>query len=200
MSKRRGFTVVELVVVMVIMAILLGLGFTVVTRSQKNARDAERQADVEAIARGLETRYKQGNPKLTTPIFYIVAGSYPGIYEIRHMRGTNLAGSNPPYNPAQVLGGYGPDLLPGTNEGSFIAPGKTAVYDGFFPVCDVVSCDSTLTPSSAAVTNSVSADRYLYVPIDADGNICTVSSCVRFDLYWRKESDGSLQKIESKRR
>lgn len=56
MYTRRGFTVVELVVVMVIMAILLAIGGLAIGSSRANARDAERTSDIEILARGLETR------------------------------------------------------------------------------------------------------------------------------------------------
>lgn len=195
MSKGRGFTVVELVVVMVIMAILMGLGFTVVSSSQRNSRDTERQADVESIARGLETRYKQGNPKIQSPMFYVVPGGYPGIYEMRHMLGTNLTGYNPAFNPTQVVGGYGPDLLPGTTKDSFVAPGKTAAYDGFTLVC--ISDCASVTPGSRVA--SVTIDTYMYEPVDASNKICLSGPCTRFNLYWRKEVGGELQTITSKR-
>ena len=55
MNARRGFTIVEIVIVMVIMAILIGLAVLNISSTQANARDNKRKTDVENIARGLES-------------------------------------------------------------------------------------------------------------------------------------------------
>lgn len=58
--SRRGFTIVELIIVIVIMGILLTLGVINLRGSQIGARDAERKADIESIATHLETYYTSG--------------------------------------------------------------------------------------------------------------------------------------------
>ncbi|MBI4036029.1 type II secretion system protein [Candidatus Daviesbacteria bacterium] len=50
-----GFTLVELLVVVAIIAILSTIGLTIFTSAQTNARDARRKADIDAIANALET-------------------------------------------------------------------------------------------------------------------------------------------------
>lgn len=54
-SNYRGFTLVELLVVVAIIAILSVIGLTIFTSAQSNARDARRKSDVDAIANALET-------------------------------------------------------------------------------------------------------------------------------------------------
>ncbi|MFH1601377.1 MAG: prepilin-type N-terminal cleavage/methylation domain-containing protein [Candidatus Shapirobacteria bacterium] len=66
--KRKGFTLVELLVVMAIMAILASIAFGQYRNSQKKARDAQRKADLDNIARALE-------------MYYSDHGSYPLNYE-----------------------------------------------------------------------------------------------------------------------
>lgn len=56
-SNQHGFTLVELLVVISIIAILSVIGLTIFTGVQKNARDAKRRGDIEAISKALETRY-----------------------------------------------------------------------------------------------------------------------------------------------
>lgn len=57
MSSKRGFTLIELMVVITIIAILSIIGITAYTFTQKSARDARRRSDVDAIANTLETHY-----------------------------------------------------------------------------------------------------------------------------------------------
>ena len=53
--KRRGFTIVELIIVITIMGTLLILGVVNLRGSQANSRDAERRTDIETIATHMET-------------------------------------------------------------------------------------------------------------------------------------------------
>lgn len=60
MLKKSGFTLVELLVVISIIAILSLIGLTVYTNVQKGARDAKRKADIDAIANAMEANYASG--------------------------------------------------------------------------------------------------------------------------------------------
>lgn len=57
---RKGFTLVELLVVISIIAILSVIGITVFSSAQKSARDAKRRADLQALRLALE-QYKTAN-------------------------------------------------------------------------------------------------------------------------------------------
>lgn len=56
----RGFTLVELMVVITIIAILSVIGVTVFSGVQKSARDAARRGDINALATALELNYSNG--------------------------------------------------------------------------------------------------------------------------------------------
>lgn len=57
----KGFTLVELLVVVAIIAILSVIGLTIFTGVQANARDARRKTDIEAIANALEVARAPGS-------------------------------------------------------------------------------------------------------------------------------------------
>lgn len=59
-NNPQGFTLVELMVAIAIMAILSVIGLTVFTNSQVTARDAKRKADIDALAKAMEANYTPG--------------------------------------------------------------------------------------------------------------------------------------------
>lgn len=90
-SRSKGFTLVELLIVVAIVAILSVIGVTVYTGIQKNARNSAKKADIDAIAKAYEVKYdSSGNyialtdtdfasgkiptPDGTTNTSYFVAG------------------------------------------------------------------------------------------------------------------------------
>ncbi|MNH49903.1 hypothetical protein D3C73_14960 [compost metagenome] len=60
MRHQRGFTLVELVIVIAIMSIILVLAIVNLRSTQITARDQDRKTDVENIMRGLEGFYVNG--------------------------------------------------------------------------------------------------------------------------------------------
>lgn len=68
MKKNKGFTFVELLVVITIIAVVFAAGVVSYTSISKNSRDARRKADMEAIRQAVE-------------MCRSITGSYPsGIY------------------------------------------------------------------------------------------------------------------------
>ena len=59
--NRRGFTIVELLIVIAIMGILLVLGVVNLRSSQANARDTERKVDIGALATHIELFYSSSS-------------------------------------------------------------------------------------------------------------------------------------------
>lgn len=57
-SLQRGFTIVELAIVIVVIAILVGLTMGSTAGFQEQARDGERISDIDVIARTLESNYR----------------------------------------------------------------------------------------------------------------------------------------------
>lgn len=75
-TKQQGFTIVELLIVIVVIGILAALVITTFTGIQRKARDTERQTDIKAVHSQLEAYYAQN-------------GYYPALAEVNT---TNLAG------------------------------------------------------------------------------------------------------------
>src|SRR5665647_197053 len=77
--KQRGFTIVELLIVIVVIGILAAITIVAYSNIQGRARDAKRQTDLSAIQQGLE-------------LYYVDNGGYPNC-----SGGTNLPGGAAPY-------------------------------------------------------------------------------------------------------
>lgn len=77
-KPQKGFTLVELMVTIVIVAILALVGLTLFSGLQKQARDSRRQQDLAAIKNALETHYV-ANATTNNPAFCIVGGSSTSI-------------------------------------------------------------------------------------------------------------------------
>lgn len=192
MQSRRGFTIIELIVVISIIAILLTLTVLIISSSQANARDAKRNADIANIARGLETRFKEGNTNISAPA-YVTAGDYPGLYEIQHILGASVTG----FVPAQITNGYYTSIFPGTSTDSFNPPGIIG-FTGFKYTCTLSCAANTAGFTETTLGASLTKDTYYYQPLDAAGNICLQGGCVRFQLFWRTEADGATHTLESR--
>ncbi|NCU37808.1 prepilin-type N-terminal cleavage/methylation domain-containing protein [Candidatus Saccharibacteria bacterium] len=194
MSKRDGFTIVEVVIVMIIMAILLTLSTVSLVSSQVNARDTQRKADVENIARGLETRYRVGNPVVTAPL--LSAGSYPATEEMRHIMGA----SSTSLTPNLVTDGYISKALPGATNDSFTSPKASSSRN---LVLISAGCITSGTAENMTTINAcVNADPepYYYESVAADGSICNgTTTCVRYNLYYKLEKDGTIITVRSDR-
>lgn len=58
--KKNGFTLVELLVVISIIAVLSVIGITIFSSAQKAGRDAHRRSEIDAVAKALEVHYQNG--------------------------------------------------------------------------------------------------------------------------------------------
>src|SRR5882762_1814089 len=96
-NKQQGFTIVELLIVIVVIGILAGLVITTFTGIQQRARNTERQTDIKAIHGQVEAYYAQN-------------GRYPTLTNLNDStwRTANMKGLDPealkdPKGSAQTL-------------------------------------------------------------------------------------------------
>ncbi len=80
-NKQQGFTIVELLIVIVVIGILAALVITTFTGIQQKARDTERQTDIKALQGQVEAYYAQ-------------KGNYPTRTNVNDgtWRGANMKG------------------------------------------------------------------------------------------------------------
>ncbi len=174
--KRRGFTVVELVITITIMGILITLAVVNLNSSQVNARDTERKSDVESLVANLEAYYNNTNPATTTG----GGGYYPGTQMIS--------------NAANVR-----SLLPDIDLKVTRAPGVTDSA----PISFVAATNNTVSTTAILPLPSSDNDVYVYQPLARDGSLCTTASstnpaCVKFTIYYYQESTGTVVMLASR--
>lgn len=174
MNRRRGFTVVELIIVITVMAILLIVAVVNLRSTQIAGRDEERKTDVENIARAFEGSYGSRDTITSAAI-----GTYPGTTEVTNE--TTLRSLIPDLQTKDVRG---PDI------------------DLSAPMSLVAATNTTTT--AAGVTPQPTKDTYVYQPIRTNGSLCTThgsgtgaQECRRFFLYYRTESTDQVQQLKS---
>ncbi|SRR3989344_2604779 len=115
MKKQRGFTLLELLVVIGIIGILVSIGSISYTSAQKRARDSRRRGDIEAVSKAME-QYNAEN-----------AGSYPAD--------TSCSGYE-----SYLAGGAPTDPKTGV---SYISDGDCDVAGSQFCVCALMEVEGT---------------------------------------------------------
>lgn len=171
--KRRGFTIVELIITITIMGILLTLAVVNVSATQVKARDDERKSDIESIANNLESFFLSGKDNATIFARYPTIGITGSTTSIT----TNLRDA---------------DIK------SFLPPGTTDAALTFLPSTNVGSSPSI--QSTSGVLPQPTTSQYIYQPIKSDGSVCLSGEvdCRKFNLFYRLESDNTVYRVTSK--
>ncbi len=109
MPKKSGFTLIELLVVIAIIGILTTIGVSTYTGAQKNARDARRKIDIDAIASALEANKLQNSStyQLLSTSMFAQGNNASAIVPVDSVNSSTpycvaykvAAGSTPPANP-----------------------------------------------------------------------------------------------------
>lgn len=96
-TRQRGFTIVELLIVIVVIGILAGLVVTTFSGVQKKARDSERKTDINALHSQLEA-YNAQNGKYPT-----LANMNDATWRTTNMKGLDADALKDPKGTASTL-------------------------------------------------------------------------------------------------
>jgi prepilin-type N-terminal cleavage/methylation domain-containing protein len=140
----KGFTLVELLVVLSLIGILAGLLIVSLQSAKKSAMDARRKADLESIRLSLEI-YKSS-----------CGGSYPangsflgGSLSCGSLTIMTLVPQDPvkPYTYTLVTSGYQVEAILETGQAYQVTPLKTTTYDPTSTPTPTVAPTATATPT-----------------------------------------------------
>lgn len=159
--NRRGFTVVELLIVITVMGILLILGVVNLRGTQVSARDTERKTDIENIGLQLEIYYKTGTDDSTT------IGVYPA---------TQLVDDTTAIK----------QTLRDADIRSFIPPGANDADDGFVMAANSVQTTAGVLPQPTTNTYVYQPLRQN----GGVWALCSLTSeaCSKFNLFYKLET------------
>jgi len=166
--KQSGFSVTELLIVIVVIGALMTLGVVNLRGNQVDARDKEREMDTQAIAISLDRFYNNGSAVLP-------AGSYPATDE---MGGTESA--------IRLV-------LRDIHVGSLRAPGA-----GEDEISLVTATNGSTDPLQIAPQPTGSTYVYQPLQQDGSLCETVDDTCRRFFLYYYSEVDELVKAVGSK--
>lgn len=166
--KRRGFTIVELIITIAIMGILMTLAVVNLNASQIKARDDERASDVQAIALALENFYVSGTDTFTS------VSRYP------------TTAITTDYDTTK-------SFLRDIDDKSLMAPGVTNTTDTFTPATNNIQTEAGVLPQPTTA-QYVYQPIMTTGALCTTGN----TDCRKFNLYYRSEADNAVHRITSK--
>lgn len=154
-ENKKGFTLVELLIVMAIIGILIAIAIIGLGSAQATARNQARQTAVKGISGLLETYYGDAG------------GTYPSNIGIGI--NTAVAGSGNLEFQSPIDSSY---FKTGTNLCKNVdAPENAAASSNFsLSACQVQNSPFTLTTTAATYTDSNTETYYFYIPFQ-NGNI-----------------------------
>lgn len=166
--NRNGFTVIELIIAITIMAVLIIFSFINLESSQVSARDAERATDVETLALQLDNYYKSGTDGVTA------IGEYPATQEFDSVSEIKFA-------------------LRDIDNKTLTAPGITDPASTI-----VVATNNTQTTAGVSPQPTISTYVYQPIQSDGSLCTLSSQECRKFNLYYKTEADSIVHQVTGK--
>lgn len=168
--RRSGFTLIEVLVTITIMAVLLIIAVAIMRSGEANARDDQRKTDVTTIAQQLEAYYTSGLNGTTT------IGQYPGLDQVPGSSGNAATDENTTKSTLRDL-----------DWNALRAPGVSS------------SSNMSLIAAGGTGAQTPTVGQYIYQPLTSSGALCSLTSsgCRKFNIYYALET-GGVQMITSK--
>lgn len=193
--KLRGFTIVEVSVVIVLIVVITTLGVASLRSSQISARDDERQVKAETLARALESFYRNGDPS---------RGINPG----RYPTGVELSQA--------ISGGYITEWLDNSDSSFLRFSWQNTGENNIHILGTTKTPERDITEDPARIQSAVNTGKLVYEPMaiykgsifpgDTDPwsscynfYLTYITTCNRYNIYYKKESDNTIVTIRSER-
>ncbi len=191
-----GFTVVELVIVMLVIAILLTIGALSLRHMQSSTRDREREADIQAIQNYLEDIYPK-EIRDTMGVLLKPAGAYPA-----HVSGVSGTSKMTDSQFAYVFN----DLSAAVKKGPLSQEEFVPAKNGSLGVATITSPVNLINQSnnySASQQPGRPNGAYVYYANNGPGTNCDTAgaACRRYILLYHMETvaPNTWKVVEGKR-
>jgi prepilin-type N-terminal cleavage/methylation domain-containing protein len=222
--KNKGFSIVEMIVVMAIISILAALGTVQTLRAQMAARDKERADDVKAISLTFQDIYEHGNidgniiASGDASVTSAVVMGYPSTRLLSSATASNIQTT-----------GIIQNIRLDARKSPFLASGTTAPNFSMVAAASNADLNNT-TKTAGGISLSTTNDVYVYQPLDSNNALCVyatglvstgtgtsattgkvgstnqqviaprlVDNCVKFNIYYLSETTDTIIKVRSEK-
>ncbi len=212
--KNKGFSVVELIIVITIIGILASLATVQILRSESVARDKERADDVRSIMINLQDIYDSGQIDGSIiasgdgSITNAVAMGYPST-KLLDVTYVNTSQANGIIQSIRLDARKSPYLASSATSPNFSIVAATSTAD----------LDNS-AKTAGGITLGKTNDVYVYQPLDATGALCgyatgavatgvggsssqiiiaprLIDNCIKFNMYYYSEANDTIVKVQS---
>ncbi len=222
--KNKGFSIVEMILVIAILGILAALGTVQSLRSQTIARDKERADDVKGISLTLQDTYDNGHVEGN-----IVASGDGSVTNAVAMGYPSTRLLNSSYASDAQTTSIIQNIRLDARKSPYLASTATAPNYSLVPATTNADLNNG-AKTAGGITLGTSNDVYVYQPLDSTGALCVYATglvatglgtsattgkagsasqaviaprladnCVKFNIYYLSEGGDEIIKVKSQK-